>query len=139
MNPDSSLMLEGSRVLVVEDDHLIAWDLAESLTEHGAQVLGPSNSVTAAMQLLNDEHEPPPDVALLDLNLDGTESGYEVAKELQARGIPFVICSGYPASDTGPSAQDHINSALHCEKPIDGSVLSAVLRSALRTYRARHC
>ena len=50
--------LRGRRVLIVEDEHLIAWDLAEALTAEGAKVIGPKTSVDAALKALAYEHPP---------------------------------------------------------------------------------
>ena len=55
-----------ARVLVVEDEALIAMDLQALLEEAGYQVLGPANSSAAALALIDNEE---PDVALLDVNL----------------------------------------------------------------------
>jgi DNA-binding response OmpR family regulator len=84
--------LSGRRVLIVEDDRLIAWDLAEGLREHGAEVMNPRHSAAAALRCL--ECEPAPDVALLDIGLDDEIFPAAVAERLNAQNIPFVFYSG---------------------------------------------
>ena len=86
--------LRGRRVLVVEDEYLIAEDLCEELRSCGAEVMGPADCVVAALALL--QAEPPPDMALLDIGLPD-EKVYPVADALRARGIPFVFLTGYEA------------------------------------------
>lgn len=79
------------RVLVVEDEALIALLIAESLERGGFKVVGPVTSVAKALALL--EHEDC-EVAILDIRL-GNESAEPIALELRARGTPFVTLSGY--------------------------------------------
>ena len=86
--------LRGRRVLVVEDEYLIAEDLCEELRSCGAVVMGPATSVAHALALLNAE--PPPDMAVLDIGLPDAKV-YPVADALRARGIPFVFATGYDA------------------------------------------
>ena len=84
--------LRGRRVLVVEDEYLIAEDLREQLLSCGADVLGPVACVADALALLADGAEP--DLAILDIGLGG-EKVYPVADALRTRGIPFVFATGY--------------------------------------------
>ncbi len=91
-------MLEGARVLVAEDDPLIAMLLDDALTEAGAQVLGPAASVDDGLALLTAQ----PHVALLDLNLMG-ETCRRLADALAARRIPFAIASGEAVDAPLPS------------------------------------
>ena len=86
--------LQGRRVLVVEDEYLIAEDLREQLLSCGAEVLGPVASVNDALALLEDGAAP--DLAILDIGLGG-EKVYPVADALRVRGIPFVFATGYDA------------------------------------------
>ena len=84
--------LECCRVLVVEDEAMIAMDLQGILRRAGCEVIGPVGRVEAATR--RADGEPPPDVALLDINLGG-ESVFVVADALAARRIPFVFVTGY--------------------------------------------
>ena len=83
--------IEGKRILVLEDDVLLAIDAAEALEENGAIVLGPVHRIAAALALLEKER---PDAALLDVNIAGATSA-DVAKRLAAAGVPFVLATGY--------------------------------------------
>jgi len=86
------------RVLVVEDEAIVALALTSALTNEGWETVGPATTIEDAYQLLGDAQ--PPDVAILDINLDGVPI-YPLAQILQARDIPFVFYSGYsnPALD----------------------------------------
>jgi two-component system, response regulator PdtaR len=97
MPPDlaQGALLAGLKVLVVEDEMLIAMDLEEMLERSGAQVLGPLATVAEALDLLGTERL---DVALLDVNLkDGIVT--RLAEALRSRSIPYVISTAYNGSD----------------------------------------
>ena len=83
--------LSGLRVLVVEDDMLIAICVEEVLQSLGCVVVGPVSKLDAAMRMANDEAL---DAAILDINIRGGRV-YPVAERLRARGIPFALASGY--------------------------------------------
>ncbi len=83
--------LQGRRVLIVEDELLIAMQLEMLLAEHGCLVVGPAASVRAAIDHI-DRYQP--DGVLLDGNLNG-ESSAPVAEKLRTNGIPFVLVTGY--------------------------------------------
>lgn len=82
----------GRRVLVVEDETLIALEIESSLLALGCNVVGPTGSLVAAMKLADD---PTLDAAILDVNIRGGQKVYPVAELLAARGIPFILASGY--------------------------------------------
>lgn len=83
--------LEGKRILIVEDEFLIAMTARDMVEEYGAIVIGPAATVRDALALANNENI---DVALLDLNLQG-QSSAAVAEALDARQIPIVFATGY--------------------------------------------
>ncbi len=85
--------LVGRRVLVVEDDWLLASEVARVLEAANCVVIGPAPTV--ALALTHIESEPALDAALLDINLQGQLS-YEVADLLRARGVRFAFVTGYP-------------------------------------------
>ncbi len=87
--------LHGTRILVAEDEYLLADDLRGALVDAGAEVLGPVPSVEQAAGLLGAESVI--DFALLDVNLRG-EMVFEIADALKERGIPFAFVTGYDRS-----------------------------------------
>lgn len=83
-------MLSGTRVLLVEDEAIIALDLADTFASAGADVVGPASSVREALRLLDGARV---DTALLDFNVaDGEVT--PVLDLLVARGVPVVIYTG---------------------------------------------
>jgi CheY-like chemotaxis protein len=85
--------LAGRRILIVEDEALVAMLVEDALLDAGAEVIGPVATVAEAMALLEASA---PDAAVLDLNLAG-ETSTPVADVLAARGVPFVVATGYGA------------------------------------------
>lgn len=84
--------LAGRRVLVVEDEYLIAMALKRWLQDEGADVVGPVPSVEQALDLI--ENEDALDAAVLDLNLGDGETAYPIADRLAVLRVPFLIVSG---------------------------------------------
>lgn len=107
------------RILVVEDEAIIAIDMAAALEDAGYSVVGPVGSVYEAMKLL-DEHTC--DCAVLDINLTG-ETSSPVANRLIAHGIPFVTVSG----NTPESSGEEFSQAPFLSKPIVTSKLLSKL------------
>ena len=113
----------GCRVLVVEDEVLVAWMLEEMLAELECMVVGPAVRVSQALAMVGTEAI---DLAILDVNLNG-EKSYAVADALAARRVPFVFSTGY-AADSMP---DKYRSSLILQKPYGQSDLSAALTRLL--------
>jgi CheY-like chemotaxis protein len=87
--------LKDLRVLVVEDEALVALQLEDMLTELGCAIVGPASRVGQALKLLDGE---PVQVAVLDLNIAG-EMVYPVADALKNRGLPYIFVTGFATSD----------------------------------------
>jgi CheY-like chemotaxis protein len=83
--------LSGMRILVVEDEPLLAMASADLLADSGCTVAGPASSVKQGMRLLEQEAI---DGAILDINLRG-EMVFPLADALAERSIPFVYVTGY--------------------------------------------
>ena len=118
--------MQGRRILVVEDDYMIAEEIADVLSDAGADVLGPVPSVDDALRLIAAESRI--DGALLDGNVR-QEAIWPVVDVLLARGVPLVLAAGY-----GPGAIPHAYAHLPCcEKPTSGRVLTRALAPQLPT------
>jgi DNA-binding response OmpR family regulator len=81
------------RILVVEDEPLIALEVHDVLADAGFEVIGPAATAREGLALISAG---PIDAAVLDVNL-GRETSEAVARELSARGVPFLAVSGYAA------------------------------------------
>ena len=80
-----------ARALVVEDNMVVALDMAEILEDAGVSDIRVAATVEQGLSFLD---ESPVDFALLDVNL-GTSTSLEVAKVLASRGVPFILTTGY--------------------------------------------
>lgn len=88
--------LKGLRVLVAEDDAWVAHQLAVTLEEEGARLIGPCSSVTGARELL-DRHDV--GFLLIDLNLADNFAD-DLVEDARSRGIPYAIITGFQALPT---------------------------------------
>jgi CheY-like chemotaxis protein len=79
------------RILIVEDEPLIAMMLEDFLDALGKQPVETCDSVQSALAVIAQQ---PIDAAILDINLSGGEKSWPVADALAAKGIPFVLSSG---------------------------------------------
>lgn len=95
--------LSGRRILIAEDEYLIAMDLVEALESLGAEVIGPVGSVLQGSKLVAAESI---HAAVLDVNLQG-ELVFPLADELAGQSIPFVFATGYNDGSI-PERFDHI-------------------------------
>jgi DNA-binding response OmpR family regulator len=81
----------GCRVLIVEDEYLLASELEEALRASRAEVIGPIHDLDSALEQVAGGGF---DVAVIDINLHGHQT-YQIAEELQRIGVPFIFATGY--------------------------------------------
>ncbi len=117
-------MISGFRVLVVEDEAVVASDIAEMIKDAEGAVIGPFSSVQEARAFLKEKV--PVDAAVLDVNLkDGTIT--PVLESLRARGIPTVVYTGGTVPDDVRRRHPDLVSL---SKPVRPARLIAELRRA---------
>jgi DNA-binding response OmpR family regulator len=114
----------GKRVLLVEDQWLIAMDLADQLRDSGYIVVGPASSLEKALALIETEAI---NAGLLDINLNGTMS-YPAAQALARKGIAFAFLSGHTSAELHEDFRDQ---RLLC-KPITSNELMTTVEALLR-------
>ena len=117
--PDNRL--RSRRILIVEDEALVALDLELAFEDEGAEIVGPALSLRDALELL--QSEVPIDGAVLDVDLGG-KNVYPVAEVLRERGVPFVFHTGHA---TRASLEQLFPGAITCSKPTLPSALIAAL------------
>ncbi len=111
------------RVLLVEDEAIVAIDIAQQLTEAGFNVVGPAPSVAKALKLIE---EVGCDVAVLDVNLRD-ETAEPIARVLRSRRTPFLFLSAI-SKDQLPSG---LKGEVLLAKPAQPAVLVAALNSSI--------
>lgn len=112
-------------VLIVEDDCVIAMDLATCLQDQGLQIVGPAYSVANALELAGTETHL--DMAVLDIKV-GHDSVFDVADTLLSRHVPFVFTTGQRRG----SIPEKFRNVPHYERPIDSAFIAADLAAKLR-------
>jgi len=115
------------RVLVVEDELLVALELEAMLARLGCQVVGPARTLTEAVRLA--AIEPDLAAAVLDVNLDG-ERVFPVADMLAARGVPILFATGYGGNDSLAGRDAKAVAVLR--KPYAQEAMIAAIGQALR-------
>jgi CheY-like chemotaxis protein len=116
--------LSGLRILVAEDEFMIATDLARELADAGATVLGPTASLEKTLQLI--EAESSIDASILDINLQG-DMIFPAADLLRERGVPFLFATGYDGSII-PRRFEGVG---RFDKPAGNGVIALALRQAI--------
>lgn len=121
--------LKGIRVLLVEDQMIVAMQIEDMLRAAGCAVVGPVGTLQAAIARA---HAEPVDAAVLDVNLDG-DKVYPAAEELQARGIPFIFATGYGESTLPEKWRDQPR----LSKPFGREAFERLLRSVASRSQVR--
>ena len=125
MNAVSDQPLRGARILIAEDDAILAFDLGIILQKAGAEILGPTLTLSHALSLAQTASM---SAAVLDVSLRNEEV-FPAAQELTERGVGIVFYTGYAAVDQlrrdWPEAQV-------LTKPTPARVLVEAVRRALR-------
>ncbi len=129
MTEPTNLPFAGLKILLVEDEYVIASDLKQILTSLGADIIGPAATIAAAEKLLGNN--PPPDAAILDINVRGALV-YPIAENLVTKGVPFAFVTGYSAN----SVPAEYSAAPHCEKPVTARNVEAAVRDCLQMKSA---
>lgn len=111
------------KVLVLDDQQLIAFSLAKMLEENGFEVLGPYANVSSALDCVENLN---PDIAILDINMgDGTTSE-SLADELVEKNLPFAFVTGYGSAEViSPRFKDIIK--MH--KPVRSAQFIEMVKS----------
>lgn len=122
VSPDVSA-LAGLRLLVVEDDYMIAEDISMQLEDFGCEVVGPVATIEEALATLKNGGL---DGALLDANLNGESSG-PIAAALNDASVRFVVATGYGSRELG---DDVLDAAPRIIKPFGKLQLGAALIAA---------
>lgn len=113
--------LQAPRVLIIEDEPILALDLKEFLSDDGFDIVGIAGKLSKALAMIETVAF---DIAVIDTNLAGVNAK-PAALAIKARGIPFVVLSGYsPDQHTGA-----FSGAVSLQKPCHPDRLSKLLRT----------
>jgi CheY-like chemotaxis protein len=124
VQPVATTPSEQKRILLVEDETLVAMMMREMLIDLGYAVVGPMNDKDSALEAAKESNI---DCAILDLNLDGFAS-YPIADELAARAVPFLFLTGYDKE----AVDRRYASIPLLQKPVDEQSLRQAISALLQ-------
>ena len=117
-----------TRILIVEDEPLVAFDTEHLLGENGYVVVGTVDSLADAVKVLGDE---PVDLVLSDIKLNGDGDGMDVARAAAAKGVPVLFV-------TGNCPLEARSIGLGClAKPYSGKMLKSALETVDRKLQGK--
>lgn len=116
----ASEKLDGVRVLLVEDNYLIAMLMTDVLRSFGCDIVGPVASVDDALEKVKSAEL---DAAVLDINVIGGSSA-PIAEELSERGVPYLFVTGYGSPKV---LSEGLRQKLRLNKPVDERTLKLSL------------
>jgi len=128
-----SKSLSGRRILLVEDEFMIAEIMEEWLNLAGAVVVGPVPTATQALRLIQTEREAL-DGAVLDINLGDGQTAYPVADTLSVLGVPYMFATGDVQIADAPAYRGRPR----LEKPVLGRELLRAVEELVKGRPALH-
>lgn len=102
------------RVLVLEDNALVAFDIADMLARAGFEVIGPATSLDQGVRLIDSES---PDGAILDIDMGHSSTTFEVARRMLGENKQVIFLSGY--SETARPLPEDLQNVPRLTKPYD--------------------
>ncbi|HEX7369894.1 MAG TPA: response regulator [Rhodanobacteraceae bacterium] len=121
--------LAGLRVLIVEDESMVAMWIEDSLADAGCKVMGVASTLEEAMGIVESQAL---DAAVLDVNLNGVRT-FPIAETLLERRVPFVFSTGYGAT----GVPEKFGAAPVLAKPFRRKDLEVALKAALECADTR--
>lgn len=120
-------MMKHSRILVAEDEFIVAFDLCDTVEEAGFEVEGPHSEISTAMLAVQKAR---PDLAILDVELEDGEA-FPLAEALMAENVPVIFHSG---QFTPEEVRSRYPTAIACAKPCPPNVMLAKVQKALAAH-----
>lgn len=117
-------MMKHPRILVAEDEFIVAFDLCDTVEEAGFEVEGPHSEISTAMLAVQKLR---PDLAILDVELEDGEA-FPLAEALMAEDVPVIFHSGQFSPE---EVRARYPAAIACAKPCPPNVMLEKVQQAL--------
>lgn len=118
------------KIIIVEDEPLIASDIEFTIKEAGHSVLGVANSSIKALDMINTRK---PDLVLLDISIKGEESGIDIGNQLKTKySIPFIYITSFADQKTLAMAKETLPYGYIVKPFKDRDIVSAIEMAAFR-------
>lgn len=124
-------MYKSKRIIIVEDEPIVALDFEQLLLNHGYKNI---SSFYSGREAIEDINLHKPDLALLDVRLEDDVSGLDVAIELQKNNIPFIFISAFSDKNNYIRALS-LNPSHLFYKPVSSSALLSTVESILNRVK----
>jgi DNA-binding response OmpR family regulator len=121
------------KILIVEDELIVAEDIRAKLVQKGYRVIGIADSCDKALDLAKAN---PPDLMILDIRIRGENNGVETALIIQSHlseTIPLIFLTAFPEADF--PVLKALDSYLFINKPFSDDILYAAVEKVLKTQR----
>lgn len=125
-------MGDGYRILIVEDESIVALELEDRLRRQGYEIVGSAGSAAEALAIYE---QGPVDLALLDIRLTGPRDGVDLAADLQARGTPVVFLTAHDDDETLARVKS-VEAQGYLLKPFDSRLLRLTIETTLHRHMA---
>lgn len=122
-------MTNRKRILIVEDEPVLAMLIEDMVQELGYEPIGPAMTTEAALALTVSEKL---DGAILDMNLGGGVPSTPIAESLKSRDVPFIFATGYSSAQAAARMAGAIGETTVLRKPFSVDALSAALSRMVR-------
>ena len=127
--------MQRARILIVEDEALLALELKSELEEFSYVIVGIAGNEAQATKLFLEEE---PDIVLMDIMLHDDDNGIEIAAKLkQLRDVPFVFMSAYTNPEVIEQAKA-VHPFAYLPKPLNQTLLRIQIEMALNLHSAMH-
>lgn len=123
---DRDHILAGKHLLIIDDEPLLAYDLADLLGSHGASIVGPEHNIRDGLSCI-EGYRGNIDCALLDIQI-GSNPVWPIAQKLNSLKIPFFFISAQCGTQDLP---DEFRGTPCLKKPVDKTLLQVTLNSIL--------
>jgi DNA-binding LytR/AlgR family response regulator len=124
-------MSEQVKILIVEDESIVAMDLAMRLQKEGYQIAGTAGNSDDAVHLFKTEQ---PDLVLMDIHINGSKDGIETARAIkQIQEIPIIFLTAFSQSEYVNRAKE-VNPAAYLVKPFNNDSLYTSIQIAIHNF-----
>jgi len=119
------------KILIVEDESIVALDLSMRLQKEGYEVVGIASNSDDALALFNEQK---PDLVLMDINIKGNKDGIETAKELKkVQDVPLIFLTAFSQSEYVSRAKS-VNPSAYLVKPFNNDSLHTSIQIAIHNF-----
>lgn len=124
-------MSQAVKIMIVEDESIVAMDLAMRLQKEGYEITGTADNSEEALALFREQ---PPDLVLMDININGNKDGIETAREIKKiQEVPLIFLTAFSQHEFVNRAKE-VNPAAYLVKPFNKDSLNSSIQIAIHNF-----